>query len=396
MPHLQYSSPVSSPTLGSPAQRRREDELLCLSPHLGVQKKNKMKTKISSPLVQSPRLSKKAEEDKLAKRIRESYACLRHRAMHKRCPAECPERRIPKPLPVAQERWQVQQVRQSPSPLLQGISSPNTMRVLQDFQNAHISSPQLTHRRDSYEAPPTSFASIAQKTDTSMWDQIALSSSWGPGEWADETWQDLSSNSVKWDSGESQDDSSPLNDLDSWFVDGTPGPLTGITDEDLSAVAQSIDSTEQLLQEMSHEGHHLITSSVPLLLKIIITRDQIESWMEDELFLKSLRGFYVRVRIAELNGIPVHRIGCVVESRDNCFKPSYNDTGMGIVVHFGSTGQHIVSVSSIANTPPDEAEVDDWAVDAERNHITIMPQEVAEKQSIMRILSGKGTAYSSH
>lgn len=249
------------------------------------------------------------------------------------------------------------------------------------------------------DTAPTSFASVGQKTDPSMWDHIALSSSWGPGEWADETWQDLPSNSVKWDSAESQEDSSPLNDLDSWFVDGTPGPLTGITDEEFSEVAQSISATDLFLQDI-HEGqhtlHHMIVSSVPLLLKIILTRDQIESWMEDELFLKSIRGFYVRVRIAELNGIPVHRIGCVVEARDNCFKPSYNDTGMGLVVHFGSTGQHIISVSSIANTSPDEAEINDWAADAERNHITIMPEEVAEKQSVMRILSGKGPVYSSH
>jgi len=38
------------------------------------------------------------------KKTRDSYACLRHRAMHKRCPLDCADRRIPRPLPVATER----------------------------------------------------------------------------------------------------------------------------------------------------------------------------------------------------------------------------------------------------------------------------------------------------
>jgi len=405
---LPLSSPVlGSPTLGSPSQRKREEDTLqSLSPHLGIQKKNKMKAKVAgSPA--TPRTLKKIDEEKLAKRIRESYACLRHRAMHKRCPAECPERRIPKPLPVAQERWQVQQqVSQQRSKHLDvvsspvmSISSPNTMRVLQDFQNAHISSPQIpTHRRDSVDVPP-SFASIYSKGDTNnpLWDQqLGLSSSWGPGEWSDETWQDLaSSSSGRWDSGESQDDSSPTNDMDNWFVgEGTPNPI-GFTDEELSAVAQSIDSTNQILYDLSPEEH---VSPITLLFKILLSRDQIERWITDDLFGKSLRGFYVRVRIAEVNGVYIHRIGCILEARSNCFKQqSFNDSGMGIVVHFGSSGQHIVSICSISNSPPDETECNDWLIDAEKNHISIMPEEVVEKQQLLRHMNAKNTVvYSSH
>lgn len=51
--------------------------------------------------------SENGKGSNLGKRSRESYACLRHRAMHKRCPTDCPDRRIPRPLPVAQERKQV-------------------------------------------------------------------------------------------------------------------------------------------------------------------------------------------------------------------------------------------------------------------------------------------------
>jgi len=394
---LPHSSPLldNSPTLGSPSQRKREDES-SQSPLLGI-KKNKMKGKISSP-VTTPRTFRKMEDEKMAKRIRESYACLRHRAMHKRCPAECPERRIPKPLPVAQERWQVQQVSQhnrpksiqesNSSPIM---SSPNTLRVLQDFQNAHISSPQL-QRRESIDSQDSLKGELP-----SLWDNGSASSN---NNWlTDETWNDISNTGNRaWDSSESHDDSSsPLNDLDSWFVDGTPGPLTGFTDEELSAVAQSIDSTHQLLNDYSPDNH-MSESPIELLLRITLSRDHIERWIDDELFLKSLRGFYVRVRIAEVNGILVHRIGCIVEVRDNCFKTStYNECHKGIVVHFGSTGQHIVALGSISNSPPDESECNDWATDAERNHITIMPEEVQEKEQILRILQGKNAVvYSSH
>lgn len=67
------------------------------------------------------------------------------------------------------------------------------------------------------------------------------------------------------------------------------------------------------------------------------------------------------------------------------------------MVHFGSTGQHIVALGSISNSPPGESECNDWATDAERNHITIMPEEVQEKEQILRILQGKNAVvYSSH
>lgn len=109
----------------------------------------------------------------------------------------------------------------------------------------------------------------------SLWDNGSASSN---NNWlTDETWNDISDTGNRaWDSSESHDDSSsPLNDLDSWFVDGTPGPLTGFTDEELSAVAQSIDSTHQLLNDYSPDNH-MTESPIELLLRITLSRDHIE------------------------------------------------------------------------------------------------------------------------
>jgi len=56
------------------------------------------------------------------KKTRDSYACLRHRAMHKRCPLDCADRRIPRPLPVATERKQIQELNQLRGVKLKSLS----------------------------------------------------------------------------------------------------------------------------------------------------------------------------------------------------------------------------------------------------------------------------------
>jgi len=56
------------------------------------------------------------------KKTRDSYACLRHRAMHKRCPLDCGDRRIPRPLPVATERKQIQELNQLRGVKLKSLS----------------------------------------------------------------------------------------------------------------------------------------------------------------------------------------------------------------------------------------------------------------------------------
>jgi len=56
------------------------------------------------------------------KKTRDSYACLRHRAIHKRCPLDCADRRIPRPLPVATERKQIQELNQLRGVKLKSLS----------------------------------------------------------------------------------------------------------------------------------------------------------------------------------------------------------------------------------------------------------------------------------
>jgi len=340
-PLLQQSSPA-----GSPIMRRREEELMA-NMNLGIQKK-KMKSKqgMSSPL--TPRSTRKVEDEKMARRIRESYACLRHRAMHKRCPAECTERRIPKPLPVATERRQAQQqqYKGTKSPIISSptlLSSPNTLRILQGIQNTRISSPQLPRVSPPAEQHQPANDSNYVYNAPDSWDMSGLSSSWGSTDtpWVEEPWNDLQSG-LKWEdgsekSGAEEEGSSPLQDIESWLGETTVGGARFTYNDDLSDMAHIQESTSQLLSDPSF--HPVEESALSKLMKILITREQIERWMFDEQFNKLMRGFYVRVKIGEMNDQPVHRLGCVVEGRDNFFESGdFMDNGKGLVVHFGSSG----------------------------------------------------------
>jgi len=100
------SIPISSIFPLSPStyrKKRGEDEQLN---NFNEQTKKPKKAEKINDFQSSKGVRELHFEERCAKRIRESYACLRHRAMHKRCPADCPDRRIPKPLPVATERRQ--------------------------------------------------------------------------------------------------------------------------------------------------------------------------------------------------------------------------------------------------------------------------------------------------
>lgn len=410
IPFLPQNSPLlqGSPA-ASPTSRRREDESMPNNMSLGIQKKKlKNKQSVGSPL--TPRANRKVDDEKMARRVRESYACLRHRAMHKRCPAECIERRIPKPLPVATERRQAQQSQfkcNSKSPIMSSptmLNSPNTLRLLQGLQNTRISSPRVSPPHENSSSPISADNFIYNSAEP--WD-MGMSSSWGSTDasWAEESWNELSaSGQFKWEedgsdkSGVDDEGSSPMQDIEGWLGDANHVTVPGFHySDDLSDMAHLQQSTQQLLSETFQTP--VDDTPVSRLLKILITQEQIERWMFEEHFNKLMRGFYVRVRIAQVNDQPAHRLGCIVEGKDNVFPGSVDlmDNGKGLVVHFGSSGQHVIPVSAVSNYPPTETECIEWLRDAERNNISIMSSEVIEKMEVAGILNGKqSVAYASH
>jgi len=301
----------------------------------------------------------------------------------------------------------------SASPLL---SSPNTLRLLQDMQNTRISSPQPPRNNTEFQASDFDFLGDFKPTGPTVKEEswqpdslVQIPQSWlaEPNtSWTDETWNDLAGTSSWTEESKSSDgeDDSPPSDLADYWLD--PGAVNTNTtasglglsyEHDLSEVAETLNSTHQILNELPEVP---MANPISLLLKILITRDTLERWTYDEFFNKSLRGFYVRVRIAEVNGIFLHRLGCIVEARDNCFEPGLSgphDLGKGLVVHFGSSGQHMISIAAVSNTPPNERECEDWVTDAQKNNISIMPQEVQEKLATAAYLDSKQhNVYSSH
>jgi len=429
---------------GSPLLRRRDDDGSS-SPSIGLRMKPKMKkTGLPNSPINSPRTQKRIEEDKLAKRIRESYACLRHRAMHKRCPAECPDRRIPKPLPVAMERKEVQQQQQlrehiqtkfTPKGGLSSgtdsphSSSPNTLRVLQAFQNARISSPIAPRNTMNESNVEYNFNGsplmMNPNADSSSWDSpwdstpdLSWNNSMNPQDSplmeTKEDW-DSAISSNNWDtksSSEEEVSASTHREVDYWLdtnsISMIPNSNGNTWNDQVGSLTidlgnqldpQTIQLFNELPMTQVDSSPEDTNSNIANLFKILLTRDTLERWIYDDYFNKSLRGFYVRVRIAEMNGVPIFKIGCIVEARDHCFETyivGQKETQKGLIVHFGSYGQHLVSINSPSNDPPNDQECEEWIDDAEKNHITITSREVEEKIRVASMLNANHSPYSSH
>jgi hypothetical protein len=423
--------PTGNPNSGgnSPTTMRKRLDEAPMAGGVADLKKKANGNGISKKIRKESSMKKGGGDDKGVKRVRESYACLRHRAMHKRCPADCPDRRIPKPLPVAQERKQVQQqqlqqqlqknLRTTIPAMLEGKPTADFLSSfhppLMGLENLNWEPQIPTWDTNNWEESKDNWTQPGGQQDPSVTAAGGLPGGM-PGPVNMNQWNnggDKDSSSSKQSSSEEDEFFSSSDSLVDYWLDpnasfstlpsfqwndpnlldfnsnqnqyASPLTITEIDMGNLNAPAPAPAMGKDHLREM--------------LFRILISRDTLERWVYDPYFNKLLRGFYVRVRIGENNGVPIHRIGSVLEGRDSCYEVyrlGRAETTKGFVVSFGSYGQHIISLASVSNKPPSDEEYEEWKREMEKSNATITLQEVQDKADIIQVLNMKHQAYASH
>jgi len=319
--------------------------------------------------------------EKGGKRVRESYACLRHRAMHKRCPGDCPDRRVFKP----QKQRSV-------------IKNETTFKIsMPEEPQPMACTPHEPKLEPSTFVPPVSFG-LVDDTDSFNWESLV---NWGEHGTLGNCWDiDDFRSSSSWEQSKkvgynnspsddssvtscSSDDSTTETLWSNTFLFGEGSPSENMSCGDLDSYGKfHLNSTSK----KENVGGDTLS-------RIILTSETLENWLPDPYFNSMVRGFYARCKVGNTDGLPVYRIGQIMEAKDFCFD-SYRLAGKestkGLLMQFGSH-QTLVPLTSVLSTPPSDKELEDWRMEMERTGIYLTEEEIHTKLEIFQILNSKNS-----
>jgi len=375
-----------------------------------------------SPSSQSPKRDREVEEGHTwqSKRLRKvkvttpplekdrtrgRYACLGHRMKHKRCPLDCPERR-PKP---QQDQMEGVAAPTTPSQTKEtSVSPPVKTRARPSSAKKNVLKLEdctITQRTHPLIAHPHSDGSqvLVPLQREPIWDSVGwVGLAWDSEpalkvETEHETW-DLKSSSHWEESKNSRDvaetEEKATDDLkqddeivDSWLNDEGFGGYQE---------AQDFDVAERNPSEADLEARgaqYLASAALQLmgmLPKILVTRDMLERWLNEPYFNHLVKGCFVRVKIGDYMGTPVHRIAHIDEVYDGCYF-AYNlsrmQTTKGLSLQIGTSSKKTFPLLAISNQPPMEDDLRKWQEEMEKSSLFPSPLELQQKEEIVRVLN---------
>jgi len=187
------------------------------------------------------------------------------------------------------------------------------------------------------------------------------------------------------DNSKAMDDGSKLEEdeiIDSW-----------LNEEGFGSAAQSEEGSERNSSETDlgerRAAPFLSAQLVGMLSKILLTRDTLERWLTEPYFNRLVKGCFVRVKIGECMGTPVHRIAHIDEVFDTCYY-TYNlsrgQTSKGLALQVGGSSKKTFPLLAISNQSPTDEEIAAWHEEMEKSWNPLDPLEVQQKEEIVRVL----------
>jgi len=331
-------------------------------------------------------------------RTRGRYACLGHRMKHKRCPLDCPERR-PKPQQEQMEGLTGVPVKEPVViPVIKtrprASSAKKNVLKLEDCTIMQRSHPIIAHHPQGEGAQVLVPLQREPNWDSVAWEALA----WDSEPVENVAW-DLKSSS-HWEESKSREvtpeaDGKPTDDLtkfeeddiiDSWLNDDVLRMQDGQEDDVAERNASETDLEARDAQYLTSATFQLVN----ILPKILITRDMLERWLNEPYFNHLVKGCFVRVKLGDYMGAPVHRIAHIDEVFDTCYFP-YNltrvQTTKGLSLHVGGSSKKTFPLLAISNQPPSEDDLRHWQEEMEKSNIILDPLEVQQKEEIVRVLN---------
>jgi len=157
----------------------------------------------------------------------------------------------------------------------------------------------------------------------------------------------------------------------------------------------TIDVAERNASETDLEprGSQYLASALQLLTvlpKILVTRDMLERWLSEPYFNHLVKGCFVRVKIGDYMGQPIHRIAHIDEVFDSCYF-GYNlnrvQTTKGLSLQIGGSSKKTFPLLAISNQPPTEDDLRRWQEEMEKSGIILDHLELKQKEEIVRVLN---------